>query len=61
MHSYSNIYTVTFSKIWKVFINNFSDKTIIVVSHKKLESIVFDFEIKFSDYFEVRKDEKNIF
>lgn len=59
--SFSAIDPVTFSKIWKVFINNFSDKTIIVVSHKKLESIVFDFEIKFSDYFEVRKDEKNIF
>ncbi|WP_314405385.1 ABC transporter ATP-binding protein [uncultured Granulicatella sp.] len=59
--SFSAIDPVTFGKIWKVFINNFSDKTIIVVSHKKLESIVFDFEVKFSDYFEVRKDEKNIF
>ena len=59
--SFSAIDPVTFSKIWKVFINNFSDKTIIVVSHKKLESIVFDFEVKFSDYFEVRKGEKNIF
>ena len=59
--SFSAIDPVTFSKIWKAFINNFSDKTIIVVSHKKLESIIFDFEVKFSDYFEVRKDEKNIF
>lgn len=59
--SFSAIDSVTFSKIWKVFIKNFSDKTIIVVSHKKLESIVFDFEVKFNDYFEVRKDEKNIF
>ena len=59
--SFSAIDPVTFSKIWKVFIKNFSDKTIIVVSHKKLEIIIFDFEVKFSDYFEVRKDEKNIF
>ena len=59
--SFSAIDSVTFSKIGKVFIKNFSDKTIIVVSHKKLESIVFDFEVKFNDYFEVRKDEKNIF
>ena len=58
---FSAIDPVTFGKIWKVFINNFSDKPIIVVSHKKLESIVFDFELKFSDYFEVRKDEKKIF
>ena len=50
--SFSAIDPITFSKIWKVFINNFSDKTIVVVSHKKLESIVFDFEIEFSDYFE---------
>ena len=59
--SFSAIDPVTFSKIWKVFINNFSDKTIIVVSHKKLESIVFDFEVKFNDYFEVKKGGKNIF
>ena len=59
--SFSAIDPVTFGKIWKVFINNFSDKTIIVVSHKKLESIVFDFEVKFSNYFEVRKDEKRFF
>ena len=59
--SFSAIDPVTFSKIWKVFINNFSNKTIIVVSHKKLESIVFDFEVKFNDYFEVKKGGKNIF
>ena len=59
--SFSAIDPITFSKIWKVFINKFSDKTIIVVSHKKLESIIFDFEVKFSDYFEVEKGRKNIF
>lgn len=59
--SFSAIDPVTFGKIWKAFINNFSDKTIIVVSHKKLESIIFDFELKFSDYFGVKKDGKNIF
>lgn len=59
--SFSAIDPVTFGKIWKAFINNFSDKTIIVVSHKKLESIIFDFELKFIDYFGVKKDGKNIF
>ena len=31
------------------------------LTHKKLESIVFDFEVKFSDYFKVKKSGKNIF
>lgn len=59
--SFSAIDPFTFSKIWKVFIGSFSNKTIIFVSHKKLDSVVFDFEIDFNDYFEVRKVEKNIF
>ena len=38
--SFSAIDPVTFSKIWRVFINNFSDKTVIVVSHKSKRPIM---------------------
>ena len=61
MTAESILYIFKFPKVCILIVTFISDKTIIVVSHKKLESIVFDFEVKFSDYFEVRKDEKKIF